>query len=92
LISNEAMITQSMSLNLILVTSVYFAAQLIDIVFIIPMVVARIVNLHPVTVIIAIIVGAQVMGILGMVISIPVASAIKLIFQAFYDHLMEYRS
>lgn len=92
LISNDALITQSISLNLIIVTSIYFFAQLVDIAFIIPLVVARIVNLHPVTVIIVIIVGSQVMGILGMVISIPVASAIKLIFHAFYDHLMDFRA
>jgi putative permease len=89
LISDDALITQSMSINLVIVCSIYFFAQLLDIAFVIPMVVARIVNLHPVTVIIVIIVGSQVMGILGMVISIPVASAIKLIFHAFYDHLME---
>jgi putative permease len=89
LITEEGMIAHSMSLNLIIVTSVYFIAQLIDIVFIIPLVVARIVNLHPVTVIIVIIIGSQLMGILGMVISIPVASAIKLTFQAFYDHLTD---
>lgn len=92
LVSEEALITNTMSLNLVIITSIYFLAQLIDIVFIIPLVVARIVNLHPVTVIIVIIVGAQVMGILGMVISIPVASAIKLIFSAFYDHLMEFKT
>jgi putative permease len=89
LISDDALITHSMSINLIIVSSIYFFAQLVDIAFVIPLVVAKIVNLHPVTVIIVIIVGSQVMGILGMVISIPVASAIKLIFHAFYDHLME---
>lgn len=92
LISKEAMISDTMSLNLVVVTSIYFFAQLIDVVFIIPLVVAKIVNLHPVTVIIVIIVGAQVMGILGMVISIPVASAIKLIFQTFYDHLVDFKA
>lgn len=92
MISKEAAITDTASLNLIIVTSIYFFAQLVDIVFIIPLVVAKIVNLHPVTVIIVIIVGANVMGILGMVISIPVASAAKLIFRTFYDHLTEFRS
>ena len=59
---------------------------------IIPLVVAKIVNLHPVTVVIVIIVGSQVMGILGMVISIPVASAIKLISGAVYDQLLDNRT
>ena len=92
LLSAEAATTSSISVNLILITSVYLIAQLIDVAFVIPMVVARIVNLHPVTVIIVIIVGAELMGILGMMISIPVASVLKLAFNAAYDHLMEFRS
>jgi putative permease len=92
LISDDAMITHTMSINLIIVTSIYFFAQLIDMAFIIPMVVAKIVNLHPVTVIIVIIIGSQLMGILGMVISIPVASALKLIFSSVYDHITEFRT
>jgi putative permease len=92
LLSPEIAATSSSSINLILITSVYFAAQLIDVALIIPLVVARIVNLHPVTVIIVIIVGAEVMGVLGMMISIPVASVLKLTFTAVYEHLMEFRS
>jgi putative permease len=92
LISPDAVMTASTGLNLIILTSIYFFAQLVDILFVIPLLVAKVVNLHPVTVIIVIIVGSQVMGILGMVISIPVASAIKLIFQAFYDHVLEFRA
>jgi putative permease len=81
-----------MGLNLVLISGIYFFAQLVDVVFIIPLVVAKIVNLHPVTVIIVIIIGAQVMGVLGMVISIPVASAGKLIFQTVYSHLVEFKA
>lgn len=92
LVSEQPLITQTLSLDLVIVTSIYFFAQLVDIVFIIPLVVARIVNLHPVTVLIVIIVGSQVMGVLGMMISIPVASAIKLIFRTFYDHLTEFNA
>ena len=91
LISEDGMIASTMSVNLIIITSIYFFAQLVDIVFIIPFVVAKIVNLHPVTVVIVIIIGSQVMGILGMMISIPIASAIKLVFQTFYRHLTEAR-
>lgn len=89
LISEDGMIASTMSLNLIIITSIYFFAQLVDIVVIIPFVVAKIVNLHPVTVVIVIIIGSQVMGILGMMISIPIASAMKLVFQTFYRHLTE---
>lgn len=91
LISQDAMITSSIGINLFIVTSIYLFAQLVDVAFIIPLVVARIVNLHPVTVIVVIVIGSQVMGVLGMMISIPVASAIKLVFQTFYKHLTEAR-
>jgi putative permease len=92
LISEEPVVFHTVGLSLIAVTAVYLFAQLIDVVFIIPMVVARIVNLHPITVIIVIIAGAQVMGVLGMMIAIPVTSAIKLIFQTFYRHMIEFRA
>ncbi len=94
LVSPEFAITEpgtSAASMLVLISSVYLIAQLVDVVFIIPLVVAKIVDLHPVTVVVMIIVGAEVGGILGMVISIPVASAIKLTFKALYSHLTHFR-
>lgn len=70
---------------------VYAAAQVVDIVFVIPFVVAKIVDLHPVTVVLSVMVGAQAMGILGMIISIPLASTLKVTFVAIYRHLTEFR-
>ena len=72
-------------------SSVYFIAQLIDTLLIIPLVIAKIVNLHPVTVVIAIIIGSQLMGVLGMIISIPVASALKVTTSAVYNHVVGFR-
>lgn len=92
IVSRDAMVASTLGLTLASVSLIFFIAQLIDVVFIIPMVVARIVNLHPVSVIIVITIGAQLMGILGMIISIPIASSLKLIFQTFYQHLIEFRS
>jgi putative permease len=92
LVSAEGHVYEPMSVNLFVITSVYFVAQLIDVVFIIPFVVAKIVNLHPVTVLLVIIIGAQFMGILGMVISIPIASAAKLTITALYNHLLDFRA
>jgi putative permease len=75
-----------------LISTVYLIAQLIDMLFVIPLVVAKIVDLHPVTVVIVIIIGSQVMGILGMIISVPVASILKLVFTEFYNHVVDIRS
>src|SRR5690606_15331034 len=87
-----AIINQEPSLNVLLMSMVYFIAQLVDIVFVIPLVVARTVNLHPVTVIVVFIIGASLMGVLGMIISVPVASVLKLILYTIYDQLIKFRA
>ena len=73
--------------DLSLVILVYGIAQAIDASILVPILVARIVNLHPVTVVLLIILGGQFMGVLGMIISIPLANACKVTFVAVYDHL-----
>ncbi len=78
--------------DLFLVISVYLFAQVVDIAIIIPIVVARIVNLHPVLVVISIIIGSQLMGVLGMLISIPIASTIKVTSIIIYQHLTKFRA
>lgn len=91
LVSQEASTGSTAAVTLLLVSGLYLLAQLIDVVFVIPLVVAKIVDLHPVTVVVMIIAGAEVAGILGMIIAIPVASVAKLIFNAFYSHLTHFR-
>ena len=66
-----------------------FSAHVIDSMIIVPILLARIVNLHPLTVIIIIIAGGQFMGVLGMVISIPLANALKVSAMTVYNHISE---
>ncbi|MCB0390162.1 MAG: AI-2E family transporter [Bdellovibrionales bacterium] len=87
-----ALINDSSTFTLVMLCVVYGTAQLIDIFFIIPLVVAKLVNLHPITVVVAMIVGAQLLGILGMIISIPVASVLKVTITSVYQHLVEFRA
>ncbi len=86
-----AMVNGSSPLEMSLLLLVYFVAQLIDAAFIIPVVVAKIVDLHPVTVIVVIIIGAQLMGVVGMLISIPFASAMKVTLGTIFRYLTDYR-
>lgn len=86
-----AMVNGATPLEMSLLLLVYFIAQLIDAAFIIPVVVAKIVDLHPVTVIVVIIIGAQLMGVVGMLISIPVASALKVTIGTIFRYLTDYR-
>jgi len=85
-----AVVNGATGVEIITVTSVFVIAQIIDAVLIVPVVVAKIVNLHAVVVIVVIIFGAQVGGVLGMIISIPVTSILKLIVITIYEHLIEH--
>ena len=78
--------------DLILVIGVYLIAQFIDAGILVPILVARIVNLHPVTVVLLIILGGQFMGVLGMIISIPLANALKVTFLAVYEHVTQFKN
>lgn len=78
--------------DVLILVSIYVLSQILDAVILVPFLVARIVNLHPVTVILAVIIGAQVMGILGMIICIPVVSALKVTAAAVYKHITDFRT
>jgi predicted PurR-regulated permease PerM len=51
-----------------------------------PLIFARTVKLNPLTVIIAILIGAELIGILGALLAIPVASIIQVILRDLWDH------
>jgi predicted PurR-regulated permease PerM len=80
------------SQDLIWLLAIYGGAQVIDTALIVPFIVAKIVDLHPVVVVLVVIIGAQTMGILGMIISIPLFSALKVSFSAIYRHMTDFRS
>ena len=65
-----------------LTVAVYTIAQLIDVIFIIPVVFSRRINIHPMTVVLLILVGSSLMGILGMIFAVPIYGILKAIFKA----------
>jgi putative permease len=60
--------------------AVYGVANLIDMAVIFPVVVAKLVNLHPLLLIAVVAIGQKYYGLVGMLISIPVATACKVVF------------
>ena len=74
------------------VVILYVTANIVDVFFVFPFLVSKIVNLHPMIVAISVIVGSHYMGITGMVISIPVVAAIKLIVTEIYNEIYTERS
>lgn len=59
---------------LIPVATVFFLIQLIDNVFLKPVVVAKTMDLHPLIVLLVVVAGGELYGILGMIVSVPIAS------------------
>jgi predicted PurR-regulated permease PerM len=74
------------------VTSIYgliaasAGAHLVDNILIAPAVLSHNVDLHPLTVALVLVIGGELLGTLGLLIAIPVASTIKVIGQEFYTN------
>ncbi|HYR86413.1 MAG TPA: AI-2E family transporter [Terriglobia bacterium] len=60
------------------------AAHIVDNIMIAPTVLSYNVDLHPLTVALVLVIGGELLGALGLLIAIPVASSIKVIAQEFY--------
>ena len=60
---------------------VYIIVNAIDLIFIFPVLVGKLVNLSPLTLLVSVAVGQELYGLVGMLISVPVASSIKIIYQ-----------
>ena len=65
----------------------YVIANVIDLALVFPVLVSKIVNLHPLIVVVSVIIGSQFGGVIGMIVSIPLAAFLKLLFQEFYLEL-----
>jgi len=72
------------------VVVVFLCVQIIDNVFVAPVVVARSVNLHPLVVIFVVLVGSQLFGAVGMILAVPATAVIKVSAQTIYEGLRSY--
>ena len=77
--------------QLILVTLSFILIQLMDNVLVQPLVVARTVNLHPLIIIFAVIIGGQFFGILGMLLAVPATGIIKVLSREGYIGIRKYQ-
>lgn len=67
----------------------FMIANAIDIALVFPILVSKVVDLHPLLVVVSVILGSQWLGMVGMIISIPFAAALKLIFQEVYKEIYQ---
>lgn len=80
------------SLNPILwILLLTFFVQMIDSIIIGPLVVGKSVDMHPLVIIFALLAGGKAMGLVGMLIAVPVASSIKVIFYTTRERLKDFQ-
>ena len=63
------------------VAIVYLVVNAIDMILIFPILVGKLVNLSPLTLLVAVAVGEELYGLIGMLVSVPVAASLKIIYQ-----------
>ena len=63
------------------VVAVFGVSQLLETVVLTPLLVGKPIQLHPVWVVLAVLIGGNIMGILGALLGLPVAAAMKAILQ-----------
>lgn len=70
------------------VVLVYFVLRHTEDYLVIPNVIGRIVELHPVIVIFSVLAGVVLGGILGMLIAVPLAATLKVVFEYVYSKIV----
>ena len=75
------------NVSLIGVIVVFLVANLIDMILVFPLLVSKIVNLHPVLVMVSVIIGSQLAGVIGMIVIVPFIAFFKILFREIYKDL-----
>lgn len=74
-----------------MVLSVFLFVQVIETLFVYPAAVGNSVNLHPLIVVLALLIGGELAGILGMIVMIPTVAILKVTFELLHKYMMAYR-
>ncbi len=75
--------------HFLLVIGIYVLVQFIESMVLTPLLMGKAVDLSPLTIIAAILIGAQLGGLVGIIISIPVAAVLKVLLNYYYVIPME---
>lgn len=77
-------------LNAALALAVVFAAQAVDTAYILPQVIAKSANLHPVTVMLGVTLAGFYFGFVGLIIAVPIMFSAKVIYLELHRGLREF--
>lgn len=73
----------------VVVAIIYFFARQFEDYFIIPQVMGKITELHPLIILFAVIAGGHIWGIIGLILAVPIAGAIKILLDFSIDRINE---
>lgn len=82
-----ALLSKDPNASMLGMLMVFAIANLVDMILVFPLLVSKIVNLHPIVVIVSIIIGSQLAGVVGMIVIIPFVAFFKLLFKEIYKDL-----
>lgn len=77
-------------IKLLYIVIAFAIVQLIDNILVQPLVLSRSVNLHPLIIVFAVLIGGQFFGLLGMLLAVPSAGIIKVTFMEIYNAVRKY--
>ena len=91
LLSNQSDIFILQYYHILFIMATFISVQLIDNLISSPLIISDSVGLHPMFVIIVVLIGGGAMGIIGMLISVPVAAILKVIVEELIWGFKNYR-
>jgi len=77
--------------RIIYIVTAFAIVQLIDNIVLQPMVLSKSVNLHPLIIVLAILIGGSFFGLLGMLLAVPAAGIIKVTSSELYNGIKKFR-
>ncbi len=70
--------------SVFLIIFIYVAVQAVDAFLLVPLLLGKAVDLRPFTIIVSLLIGGQLLGIIGVILAIPVAATLKVIVYHYY--------
>jgi predicted PurR-regulated permease PerM len=70
--------------SVFLIIFIYVSVQAVDAFLLVPILLGKAVDLRPFTIIISLLIGGQLLGIVGVILAIPVAATLKVIVYHYY--------
>jgi len=76
----------------IIVVIIYFVVRELEDYFVIPKVMSKIADLHPLIILFAVIAGGHLLGVLGLIMAVPIAAVIKILLTFSLDKINQNNS